>query len=131
LQPLQRTHTRIRKSASIVGMCQKFNIKNNQVNRIVYSPLFWYEIGFAISFVLNVILLVVVVGIVFPPKKSTPNPANLNMVYLLLGVLFGLLGNMCVAVMTHSPPFDNPLLAMIVLAAFCGSLFYALILTRS
>ena len=93
----------------------------------LFPSSFWFDVALGISLMLNVILLIVVVGIVYPFRKIDPNRVNYRIVDICIGCLFGVLGNMVVAVMQGTAPFNNVIVALLVLSAFCGNLFLLLL----
>jgi hypothetical protein len=92
----------------------------------MFPPIFWYELGFGVSLMLNLVFGIVIIGIIFPFRQIDASQINYRMRDIVVGSLFGLLIAMVVAVMTMTPPFNNPIIAIFVYGGFCGCLALAI-----
>jgi hypothetical protein len=90
----------------------------------------WLEIGLGISLFFNLVFGICTIGIVFVDRAISPNRYNRELVVIIIGGLFSLLGGCVVAVMTGDGPFKQPLLAVVVLGSFLGILLYMIAKVR-
>jgi len=80
---------------------------------------------------LNLIFGIVIIGIILPFRKLDPNRINYRMLDLSIGCLFGVLGNMVVAVIQGTAPFNNVFVALLVFGGFCGNLILMILRIES
>ena len=88
------------------------------LNIIPYQK--WLEIGLGISFYLNLVLLMVCVGMLFPFPDLRHTNINRSLLDITIGGLFALLGSFFVAAIAGDGPFQNPIIRLVVFGSFVG-----------